>query len=509
MPRKRKNKKAQTQYWIGYCRKSTDAEDKQIHSLNDQKQMIEDYYKALPDAEKEGRPLLLKSEAKSAYHVGRPVFNEIMAMANAGQVLGIIVVLPNRLSRNHQDTGSFIQKLVDGQISFLETTVSKKRYTAADSNDIFMLTLEGAMSWKDSRDKGDRVREAMIQRFKQDARPMGPVRMGYKKSFKPDGTKTVEVVPEVASSVLRLFQMADTGTYSYHQLALQARKMGLKGRKGGKIHASTIEKMIKDPIYKGHVRFNNCVLPGHHTPIVDEALWEHVQLVMSLRSNASSKPKKPDLRELFVFGGLLQCPLCSRTLCPYRVKGKYIYYDCKNPNTKCGIRLPQKTLAVQLQPLLESIHLQENDMADLREKLHREHKKRSAGEVQERKQLNNQYEKLQKDIVNVFGQLKDADALGVRVEVESHLKLLTQQRDSLQARLNASHIDSNEWINKAIGCFELFALLQEAIIYGSGRTRHICMNAIASNYSVKGETLVCELKSPLLQSTRKDSCSTW
>jgi hypothetical protein len=63
------------------------------------------------------------------------------------------------------------------------------------------------------------------------------------------------------------------------------------------------------------------------------------------------------LRELFVFGNLLKCPRCGRTLCPYRVKRRYVYYECKNPNTRCKILVPQVILVKQVPLLLRGIHL--------------------------------------------------------------------------------------------------------------------------------------------------------
>ena len=36
MPRVKRPTKAPRQYWFGYCRKSTDSEDKQIYTLQDQ-----------------------------------------------------------------------------------------------------------------------------------------------------------------------------------------------------------------------------------------------------------------------------------------------------------------------------------------------------------------------------------------------------------------------------------------------------------------------------------------
>src|SRR5947209_20265766 len=109
MPRKKKPARAGNRFWIGYCRKSTDTEDKQVHSLQDQATMIEDYYQRLPAAERAPYPLRLLQEAQSAYRPGRPVFHTLLQMASQGEVHGIIVVHPNRISRNHADSGSFVQ----------------------------------------------------------------------------------------------------------------------------------------------------------------------------------------------------------------------------------------------------------------------------------------------------------------------------------------------------------------------------------------------------------------
>src|SRR5439155_12707995 len=99
-----------------------------------------------------------------------------------------------------------------------------KRYTGADSNDIFMLTLEGAMSWKDSRDKGDRILQAMRMRAAE-GRHMGPARLGYRAAYRPDRTKVLELVPEQAAVIRRVFELAEAGAYSLQDLANEAWRM--------------------------------------------------------------------------------------------------------------------------------------------------------------------------------------------------------------------------------------------------------------------------------------------
>ena len=114
----------------------------------------------------------------------------------------------------------FVQRLVDRQIACLDTA-GGKRYTGANSNDIFMLTLEGAMSWKDSRDKGDRILQAMRTRAGE-GRHMSRVPIGYRISYRPDGTKILEPETERAPLVRRLFELAAAGSHSTQALVTDA-----------------------------------------------------------------------------------------------------------------------------------------------------------------------------------------------------------------------------------------------------------------------------------------------
>jgi site-specific DNA recombinase len=293
MPRKRKIKKASTQYWIGYARKSSDTEDKQIHSIDDQKAMINKHYKELLEEEKKDKKLIILEETRSAFSVGRPIFSQMMKMAEEGKVHGVIVVQPNRISRNHYDSGVFNQNLVDGKIECLDTTLGK-RYTKSDTNDIFMLTLEGAMGWKDSADKGARSLASMQSRALE-GKVQGPVRLGYRNTCIVENgkiiEKSVEIVKDIEPKILALFKWADTGEFSYDKLALEAEKSGLRGKRGGKLSGSSMEQMIKDPLYKGYYRFMGIVVKAQHEAIVPETLWNHVQLMMKSRNPSAPRPK--------------------------------------------------------------------------------------------------------------------------------------------------------------------------------------------------------------------------
>jgi site-specific DNA recombinase len=504
---RRKYSPAAARFWIGYCRKSTDTEDKQVHSLQDQATMVTEYYERLPPAEREGYPLRLLQEARSAYRPGRPVYNALLDMASRGEVRGVIVVHPNRVSRNHADSGGFVQRLVDCQIPCLDTT-GGKRYTGADSNDIFMLTLEGAMSWKDSRDKGDRILQAMRLRAAE-GRHMGPVQVGYRSVCRPDGTKVLEADPEAAPLLRQLFSLAATGTYSVQALVREARAIGLRCRSGNSPAKGALHRILRDPLYKGYVRFDGIVARGHHEPIVEPAVWERTQRALEGRCRNTAKPKNLALRELFFFGNLLTCPRCGRNLCPYRVKHRYVYYECKNPETRCRVLVPQTVLVDQFPRLLGGVTLDEQTLADLRVQLLKEHALRGGDEIGRRGTLNAEYERVGRQIGDVFSQRKEAETLGILGEVDARLTELRMRRDELQGQLTACAEKGTAWVEKVIRSFELIELLQEATIFGSARPREMVLRGLASNYSVEGKSLLWEPRSPFRQVEEKDDRPRW
>jgi site-specific DNA recombinase len=89
-------------YFI-YCRKSSEAEDRQVLSIESQTRELELIAAKLklPVAE-------ILMESKSAKDPGRPVFNQMMQRLYRGEAAGIICWKLDRLARNPVDGGSII-----------------------------------------------------------------------------------------------------------------------------------------------------------------------------------------------------------------------------------------------------------------------------------------------------------------------------------------------------------------------------------------------------------------
>jgi DNA invertase Pin-like site-specific DNA recombinase len=97
-------------YFI-YCRKSSEAEDRQILSLPAQVRELKEF------ARKNNLKVIhIFQEEKSAHRIGRPVFNEMTERIEKGEANGIIVWDESRLARNSLDGGKIIYMMDLGQI---------------------------------------------------------------------------------------------------------------------------------------------------------------------------------------------------------------------------------------------------------------------------------------------------------------------------------------------------------------------------------------------------------
>src|SRR5207253_2372858 len=125
----------------------------------------------------------------------------------------------------------------------------------------------------------------------KEGKHMGPVHLGYRSVYRPDGTKILEPAPEAAPIIRRLFELAAAGNHSLNDLAGVGWDLGLRSRTGRKVQLATIHEMLHDPLYKGYILFDGILARGVHQAIVDEAVWDRVQDVLAARRTNAARPK--------------------------------------------------------------------------------------------------------------------------------------------------------------------------------------------------------------------------
>jgi site-specific DNA recombinase len=138
---------------------------------------------------------------------------------------------------------------------------------------------------------------------------------GYYPSFAPLGylnnreTKRIEIDPEVAPLIRKLFEWYATGNYSLLQVRNMARQLmetqGLALQYAKRLTKSTVEHILKNAVYHGDFLWNGKLYPGSHPPVVSCALWEQTQ--EAFRKTNHPKHTKRE----FPFIGMLTCAFCG------------------------------------------------------------------------------------------------------------------------------------------------------------------------------------------------------
>ena len=105
-------------------------------------------------------------------------------------------------------------------------------------------------------------------------------------------------------------------------LADYAARIGLTTKKGGKLHASALHYMLRNPIYAGEFVWKGKTYVGKDPTIVSKAVWRRCQ--ERLDGFPDTRPAARD----FAFQGLLSCAHCGAAITAELKKKKYVYYRC-------------------------------------------------------------------------------------------------------------------------------------------------------------------------------------
>lgn len=311
-----------------YARKSSESDDRQALSLDAQLHWAADVCARNGICE----PLIF-TEAKSAKKPGREAFGRMMEAVGKGEVDTIVCWKADRLARNAADAGSVLFALESKR---LKRIITSDGVYADDADSELMLGILLGFSAKYSKDLSKNIRRGMDEKLRRGewawAAPFG-----YKNVRLSADRAVIAVDDEMAPHVRELYKLAATGAYSIDALARITRdewkvRKPLRRANSTRLGLShtTIVHILTNPFYRGLLAVKGEVYPGTHKPLVSQQLFDAVQRALGERAKTTDRPK----RHVFIFGGLLRCNACGRTLTGTITKSKsgkfYTYYFCSN-----------------------------------------------------------------------------------------------------------------------------------------------------------------------------------
>ncbi|MBI3589660.1 MAG: recombinase family protein [Candidatus Liptonbacteria bacterium] len=306
----------QTKTFFIYTRKSTDDKDRQVRSISDQLAELKEL--ALKEQLEVVDVFVEKQTAKIP---GRPVFNEMMLRMEAGEASGILAWHPDRLARNSVDGGKIIYLVDTGVISEMKFPTYWFDPTPQGK---FMLSIAFSQSKYYVDNLSENIKRGHRNKVKEGIWPqMSP--LGYV-------NKNKRIVPDekIAPLIKKTFEAYATGNFTLREVRDKFNTLGLKRKSGKELTVSNYQKLLKNPIYTGLMRYNGEIFEGKHEPIISKKLFDSVQEVMMRKSKPKGKGLKP-----FLYRGFFRCGECGCFITTETQKG-HNYLRCTKRKNPCS-----------------------------------------------------------------------------------------------------------------------------------------------------------------------------
>lgn len=478
-----------------YSRKSSEAEDRQILSIESQ---IEELKQV---AEKLGLPVLdTLSEARSAKAPGRPVFDEMMRRIYRGEADGILCWKLDRLARNPVDGGSIIWAMKQQGIRIVTPT---QTYSQEDDN-LILMYIEFGMAHKYIDDLSRNVKRGLEAKVKKGWLPC-EAPLGYlNDKFANQGERTIVRDPERFPLVRQMWELLLTGRHTPFKICEIANKAwGFRTRRGKLLAPSVIYQIFTNPFYYGWFRYREELHRGSHEPMMTEAEFWRAQELLGERG--LPRPKT----HAFAFtGSLIRCGECGYFITAEekwkRQKNgnvhHYVYYHCTNKHGDGKCRQPSlevKELEQQIDAYLARIQIDEELEAWALKFLNEVNDREIEDRTAVYHSLQKAYNQTQKYLDNLT-QMRYRDLIGDE-EYRRERDRLRAGLASLKERLEDTEHRATRWLETGEQVFTFACHAREWFQRGTLEEKRTILEILGSNLLLKDKKLVLDVQKPFLR----------
>ncbi len=312
-----------------YTRKSTEEGLEQaFNSLHAQREACEAYIKSQAH---EGWRLV-----KTAYDDGglsggtmeRPALRQLLADVAAGRVHIIVVYKVDRLTRSLADFAKIVEVLDVHRASFVSVT---QQFSTTTSMGRLTLNVLLSFAQFEREVAGERIRDKIAASRRKGMWMGGSVPLGYDIKDRELVVNEVEAttVREIFKTYIRLGSVADLQTELDQRGIVSKRRVSSTGRTWGGVRfgRGPLYWLLRNLVYVGRVSHKGQIFEGRQAPIVDRAIWEKAQELLSAKRGGREKRQvvsggRPLAGRLFDDRGNTMSPSYTN----HRSGRRYAYY---------------------------------------------------------------------------------------------------------------------------------------------------------------------------------------
>ncbi|MBS1701410.1 MAG: recombinase family protein [Armatimonadetes bacterium] len=301
-------------HYFAYIRKSTDDTERQVMSIDSQKQEILRKWGHLFEIE------FVEDKLSAFVPNNRPNFDLMLDRLSMGEKLGLLAWHPDRLSRNELDAAKVTYAVRTGKIGDLQFA----SYTFFNSPEgIMMLQMALSHSQYDSAKKGKDVLRQMTQKAERGWYP-DMARTGYKNVWSERHHESIIIVDEerfpllrkavelVLSRIFTPAQVLKKLNEEWGFRTMQKRKTG-----GKPLSSSAWYDILNSRFYIGVFDWRGIEYKGNHKPLMTAEEFDEVRRIIG--SDAKPRSKKHS----FTYSGALKCRTCGFSVI-FEKKSKYL-----------------------------------------------------------------------------------------------------------------------------------------------------------------------------------------
>lgn len=306
-------------------RVSTDRQAKEGDSLEEQEAELRKFcdYRGF-----QIRNVLIE-KGKSGGNTNRPEYKKLIKDIKAQKINAVVVKKLDRLSRSLMDFEQLTILLQEKEVEFISL---KENFDTTNALGKAMLRVALVFAQLEREQTGERIKDVFAYRAKQGQ---------YNGGLRPYGYESVNaelVVNKQEAKIVEFMFRTFIDTKSTTMATREMNSMGFRNRKGDFWDKRQVHKMLKRPVYKGYIKWEDTLHQGIHQAIVTETTFKKVQQIFEDQKTVSPRNKIKGLLKGFII-----CGICNSYLSPNYTKKKsgkkYEYYRCVatfNPGYDCS-----------------------------------------------------------------------------------------------------------------------------------------------------------------------------